>query len=86
MLFFTKICCTTLRVPSQSYGYDFGRDKSSFSFLVVMAPSAVCMLGEPLNLEPDLENIYALQQFCLNVKITFSETLCMGLFYETIDL
>lgn len=55
--------------------------KVAFLFWWLWPPPAVCILGEPLNLEPDLENIYALQQFCLSVKTTFSKTFWMGHFF-----
>lgn len=77
MFFFNKMCFATLRIPCQSYGSDFGSDEAGFCFLVGMAPWLYASPGEPLNLQPDLENIYALQRFCLSGKIIFSETVRM---------
>lgn len=37
-------------------------------------PPAVCIPGEPLKLQADLENIYAQQRLCLSGKIIFTET------------
>jgi len=74
MLFFNKMYFITVRIPCWSCGSDFGRDEAGFCFLVIMAPGCMHAQGDPRNLQPNLENIYALQQFCLNGKITFSET------------